>query len=117
MPVYINITNPMDLAGDADSKRFKFALDRLLLDENIDSLVLTPLLQTSNLDAGIVEVVINASQQMKKPMVLVTIGGDYTENNRKIIEEGGVPTYTSLYVATKALAKLTWYAMNHYQRE
>ena len=117
MPVYINIANPMDLAGDADSKRFKFVLDRLLLDENVDSIVLTPLMQTSNLDAGIVEVVINASQQMKKPIVLVTIGGDYTENNRKIIEEGGVPTYTSPYVATKALAKLTWYAMNHYRRE
>lgn len=117
MPVHVNIANPLDLAGDADSQLFKFAIDELMNDDNVDSLVLTPLMQTVSLDAGLIDVIAKASEQMRKPIIVVTIGGDYTENNRKLIEESGVPTYTSSYVATRALAKLTWYAMNHYQRE
>lgn len=117
MPVHVNITNPLDLAGDADSQLFKFAIDELMNDENVDSLVLTPLMQTVSLDAGLIDVISKASEQMKKPIIVITIGGDYTENNRKLIEESGVPTYTSSYVGTKALAKLTWYAKNHYQRD
>lgn len=117
MPGHVNIANPLDLAGDADSARFKTAIDNLMTDENVDSLILTPLMQTVSLDAGLIDIINKASELMKKPIIVVTIGGDYTENNRKLIEEGGVPTYTSPYVATKALSKLTWYALNHYQRD
>lgn len=117
MPVHVNVANPLDLAGDADSQLFKFAIDELMNDKNVDSLILTPLMQTVSLDAGLIDVIAKASEQMKKPIVVMTIGGDYTENNRKLIEESGVPTYISSYVATRALAKLTWYAKNHYQRD
>jgi acyl-CoA synthetase (NDP forming) len=48
-------------------------------------------------------------------MVVVTIGGSYTEQARTLLENGGVPTYTSPYVATGALAKLVWYA-KYYER-
>jgi len=115
MPMHVNITNPLDLAGDADVKRFELAIEYLLTEENVDIIILTPLMQTISLDASIVDLIVKKSQQMIKPMVVVTIGGSYTEQARTLLENGGVPTYTSPYVATGALAKLVWYA-KYYER-
>jgi acetyl coenzyme A synthetase (ADP forming)-like protein len=110
VPQYVNITNPLDLAGDADSARYKAALDLLMADDSIDSIICILLLQTVSLDPRVVDVVIAASEQRKKPVIAISIGGEYTRTNRAILESSGVPTYTSPYVASRALAKLTWYS-------
>ncbi|MEM3369705.1 MAG: CoA-binding protein [Candidatus Micrarchaeia archaeon] len=115
MPMHVNISNPLDLAGDADVARFRIALEEMFKDKNVDMLVLTPLMQTASLDASIIDLIASYSQKMEKPMVVVTIGGDYTEQNRVLLENGGVPTYTSPYVAAKALSKLAWYS-NKYSK-
>ena len=116
MPMHVNISNPLDIAGDADAKRFEIAIDQLLSEEKVDIILLTPLLQTVSLDASIVDLIVKKSQQMIKPIVVITIGGSYTEQARTLLENGGVPTYTSPYVATGALAKLVWYS-KYFQRE
>jgi acyl-CoA synthetase (NDP forming) len=113
MPMHVNITNPLDLAGDADVKRFQVAIESLLNDENVDILVLTPLMQTISLDSSIVDLLIRESQSKSKPMIVITIGGSYTEQARTLLENGGIPTYTSPYVGIGALSKLVWYS-NYY---
>ncbi|MCX8202645.1 MAG: CoA-binding protein [Candidatus Micrarchaeota archaeon] len=110
MPMHVNITNPLDLAGDADASRFRQALEALYADENVDIIILTPLMQTVHLDPSIIDLIVSYSQKMEKPISVITIGGSYTEQNRALLENGGVPTYTSPYVATKAISKLAWYA-------
>ena len=44
-PSYAVIKNPMDLAGDADNKRFEVALRNTLLDSNVDAVLLIMLFQ------------------------------------------------------------------------
>ena len=113
MPGHVNMGNPLDLAGDADAKRFEFALNHVMDDPNVDSIIVIPLLQTVSLGPEVIDVVINASAKRKKPILAISIGGKYTENNRTVLENGGVPTYSSPYVAIRALAKLTWYSKIH----
>ncbi|MEM2174325.1 MAG: CoA-binding protein, partial [Candidatus Micrarchaeia archaeon] len=108
-PPYVNVRTPLDLAGDANSERYKIALSALLNDENVDSIIVISLYQTVSLDPTVNDVIISASNERKKPIIVISIGGEYTRYNRKIIEDNGVPTYTSPYVAAGALAKLTWY--------
>jgi len=110
MPQHVNITNPLDLAGDADKERYEKALDALLADDNIDSVIVIPFFQTIVLDEKVIPVIEKAAQQKKKPIIGLTIGGTYTEMARAQMEASGIPTYSSPYVATKALAKLLWYA-------
>jgi acetyl coenzyme A synthetase (ADP forming)-like protein len=109
LPSYVNIANPLDLAGDADSERYALALSLLLNDNNVDSIIVILLFQTVSLDSSVNDVVIAVSNQHKKPIIVLSIGGEYSTYNRKILEEQGIPTYTSPYVATGSLAKLTWY--------
>lgn len=110
LPPYVNITNPLDLAGDADTQRYKFALDLLMNDENVDSIISILLFQTVSLDSSVNDAIISASQQRKKPIITISIGGEYTKTNKVILESSGVPSYSSPYVASRSLAKLTWYA-------
>jgi len=113
LPGHVNIGNPIDLAGDATAKRFEFALNHVLDDPNVDSIIVVPLLQTVSLGPDVINVVINASSKRLKPILAISIGGRYTENNRTVLENGGVPAYSSPYVAIRALAKLTWYSKIH----
>jgi acetyl coenzyme A synthetase (ADP forming)-like protein len=109
-PPHVNIGNPLDLAGDADKERYEYALELLMDDDNVDSIITIILFQTVSLDASVNDVIIAASQKRKKPIIAISIGGEYTKKNKVILESAGVPTYTSPYVATGALSKLTWYA-------
>lgn len=108
-PPHVNVANPLDLAGDADKERYAYALDLLVNDDKVDSIIAILLFQTVSLDASVNEAVIAASKRRKKPIIVISIGGEYTKKNRVILESNGIPTYTSPYVAAGALAKLTWY--------
>lgn len=109
LPSHVNIANPLDLAGDADADRYKLALDLLLEDRNVDSIIAILLFQTISLGPEVVDVIIAANEQRKKPILGITIGGEYATTNRKILESSGIPMYSSPFVAARALAKLTWY--------
>ncbi|MEM2974464.1 MAG: hypothetical protein QW112_02460 [Candidatus Micrarchaeia archaeon] len=109
LPPYVNISNPLDLAGDADTARYKMALDLLMVDENIDAIIVILLFQTISLDSSVNNVVLSAAAQNRKPIIAISIGGQFTSINKQILESNGVPTYSSPEVAVGALAKLTWY--------
>lgn len=109
MPSYVNISNPLDLAGDADAERYKTALDLLMVDESIDAIVIILLFQTISLDSSVNKIIISAAEQHRKPIIALSIGGQLTGMNKQILESNGVPTYSSPTVAIDALAKLTWY--------
>jgi len=109
LPSYVNISNPLDLAGDADTERYKFALDLLMVDENIDAIIVILLFQTISLDSSVNKIVLSAAEQNRKPIIVLSIGGQFTNMNKQILESSGVPTYSSPAIAVNALSKLAWY--------
>ncbi len=110
MPAIVNVRLPLDMAGDADKNRFEAALSALESDPKIDAIMAIALFQTPGADASVAAKLIEYGTKMKKPMVVVSMGGTYTKAQRQVIEKGGVPVYESPGEAAKALAALASYA-------
>ncbi len=109
LPPIINIENPLDLVGDATSGRYKICIDACMRDKNVDVLVIIVLVQTPLIATDIVDVLIEANDLKKKPIVVVSAGGEYTEVMRKNLEENGIPTYTYPEDAVRAVQQLVKY--------
>ncbi len=110
MPPIVNVRLPLDMAGDADKSRFEAALSALESDQKVDAIMAIALFQTPGADAGVAAKLIEYGTRMRKPLVVVSMGGSYTRTQRQTIEKGGVPVYESPGEAAKALAALASYA-------
>ena len=109
LPPIINITNPLDLAGDATTGRYKLCIDACMKDKNVDVLLVIVLVQTPLIATDIVDVLIEASDLKKKPIVVVSAGGEYTEVMRRNLEQNKIPTYTYPEDAVRAVQQLVKY--------
>jgi acetyl coenzyme A synthetase (ADP forming)-like protein len=115
MPPIVNIRLPLDMAGDADDKRFGDALEAVESDPNVDAIMVIALFQTPGADSKVAATLIQYGTQMKKPMVVVSIGGSYTRAHKEMMESAGVPVYDSPGDAAKSLAALVNYS--RYKKE
>ena len=84
IPIYASVGNPIDLTGDADDKRFLQVIDLCVKDKNTNSIIVLMLLQLPSISNKIPEEIAKLKAKTKKPIMVVTIGGNKTE---KKIEE------------------------------
>ncbi|MBI2084830.1 MAG: CoA-binding protein [Candidatus Aenigmarchaeota archaeon] len=105
----INVGNPLDLAGDATSGMYKTCIDAFMKDKNVDVLLVIVLVQTPLIATDIIDVLVEANDLKKKPLVVVSAGGEFTEVMRKNLEANGIPTYTFPEDAVKAVKHLVEY--------
>ena len=110
MPGLVNIANPLDLAGDADANRYRQALDLIGADRNTDMLVVIILYQTPGADPSVTREVVQKKITLSKPLLVISVGTEYTEKQAKLLEEGGVPVYDSPIAAIDSLEALFEYA-------
>lgn len=108
-PPHVNVHNPLDLVGDATTDRYRVALEICVQDEGIDAILLIALYQTPLITTDIVEVISEMHRQTKKPIVVVSTGGEFTENLSDALEESGLPTFSFPERALAAMNKLVWY--------
>lgn len=109
MPSYGNVANPLDLVADANVEMYERAIEAFMNDKNIDALVIIVLLQTPLIDERILNILVRASDDRRKPIITVSVGGEYTEAHRKMLESRGVPSYNSPKLAVKAMRRLIEY--------
>jgi acetyl coenzyme A synthetase (ADP forming)-like protein len=110
MPPIVNVRLPLDMAGDADEKRFSDALRTVEVDPNVDAIMAIALFQTPGADSKVANMLVNYAADGKKPLVVVSMGGSYTMKQTAIMGAGGVPVYDSPGVAAKALAAMINYS-------
>ncbi len=110
LPAYGNVANPLDLVADSGVEAYGKAIDVMMEDPGIDGLIIVVLTQTPPIDERIIHVLTKASDDRRKPIATISIGGTYTESYRKIMESKGVPSYNSPRAAVKAMKKLITYA-------
>ena len=103
------IKNPIDLAGDADTKRFELALEACIKDKNIDVVLAIILYQTPLITSDIVSIVSELNSLRKKPIIIVSTGGDFTELHKRNLELRGIPCYTFPSNAVKSIKALCDY--------
>ena len=108
-PQSITIHNPLDLLGDATTERYRIALTACLNEENIDSILLVALYQLPLMTEDIVDVIAKAHKQSKKPIIVVSTGGEFTEKISASLEEVGLPVFAFPEAALSSMDKLIWY--------
>ncbi len=110
MPPLVNIRNPLDLAGDADDKRYETALATITSDDNVDMIIVIALFQTPGADSRVAAKLVNFKDRTDKPMIVLSIGAEYTQMHRIMMESAGLPVYDSPSAAVRSLAELLKYA-------
>ncbi len=111
MPSYGEVHNPLDLVGDADVQRYRVALDAVGSDPNVGIILVIVLLQTSFIESDIVDAISEANVASGKPIVVCTIGGDFTEILSKMLEEDHIPAYSTPERSIKAIGALINYGV------
>jgi acetyltransferase len=101
--------NPLDLLGDANTDGYKNAIDIFSSDKNIDVIVLIVLYQTPLVSTDIVDTIIEYNDMKKKPIVVVSAGGEFTEVLKENLENNGVPNFTFPENAIRAVRHLVEY--------
>ncbi len=115
LPSSSTISNPLDLIGDADTDRYRVALETLKDDNNIDGLIviLTPQEMTKPLEvAGAVVDVKNKMKEenIKKPIVCSFVGGKSIKGAKSYLRKNGIPAYISPESAAEVLSNLYKYS-------
>jgi 3-hydroxypropionyl-CoA synthetase (ADP-forming) len=106
-PTYV-IGNPCDITGSANADDYRFAIQAFMDDPNVDIIMPWFVFQDDPLEETIVDVLASFQKEKKKPILIGAMGGPFTKNISKRIEDANVPVYLSVIewvTAAGALAK------------
>ncbi|HJS68749.1 MAG TPA: 3-hydroxypropionate--CoA ligase [Nitrososphaera sp.] len=113
-PTYvIQSGNPCDITGSANADDYRFAIQTFMDDPNVDIVMPWFVFQDDPLEETIVDVLASFQKQKKKPILIGAMGGPFTKNIAKRIEDANVPAYLSVtewVTAAGAMAK--WARVN-----
>jgi 3-hydroxypropionyl-CoA synthetase (ADP-forming) len=107
-PATYVIGNPCDITGSANSDDYKYAVQAFMDDENVDIIMPWFVFQDDPLEETIVDVLAAFQKQKRKPILVGAMGGPFTQQICKRIEDANVPTYNSVIswvTAAGSLAK------------
>lgn len=110
MPAEANIYNPVDVLGDAGADRYKFALEQVCADPNVDSIVvlLCPVAVAKSVATA--EVIVEAQKNYpEKPIFSVFMGGEGLAEGANMLTESGLPCFTFPEPAVDAINGLVYY--------
>jgi len=104
--------NPVDVLGDANSRRIEKAAELVLNDKEVDALlvILTPQAMTNVTAAA--KVVGKLAQSTKKPVLTAWLGGLAMREGIQILIDNGVATYKTPEQAVRAFMTLVDYGRN-----
>lgn len=110
LPAEAGIYNPVDVLGDAKADRFRFALDKVFKDENVDSVVLLlcPVAVTEPLETA--RVLIDFRRLYPdKTVVSAYMGGKSLAEGAALLSSSGIPCFTMPEPAVAVIAGMTSY--------
>lgn len=110
MPPAVSLANPIDLIGDADTERYELALNKILEDPNVDLVIVIILLSLSFVESNIIDVINDAKVTYGKPIIVTTVGGDFTQMMVRAMEENQIPTFPNPQRTVDAVKALMFYA-------
>ena len=116
LPEQASIINPVDVLGDASAERYKQALQILLDDPGVNSVIviLTPQAVTQPVKTA--KAILNVYRSNpKKPILAVFMGGEAVAEAVKILRNNGIPVYEFPEEAVKTVEGMVRYA--EYLRE
>ena len=108
------IGNPLDVTGSANADDYKFAIQTFLDDPEVDIIMPWFVFQDDPLEETIVNILADFQKQKKKPILIGALGGPFTQEISKRIEENNVPVYHSVLSWVTAAGSLAqWSKLTH----
>ncbi|NPV73286.1 MAG: acetate--CoA ligase [Pelotomaculum sp.] len=111
LPPESNIYNPVDVLGDAKADRYRFALEKVLADPGVDSVVVLVC------PAGVTEPLETARTMIElgkaypeKPLFAAFMGGERLHGGVRALSEAKIPCFTFPEPAISAISGLVGYA-------
>lgn len=104
------IGNPLDVTGSANADDYKFAIQTFLDDPEVDIIMPWFVFQDDPLEETIVNILADFQKQKKKPILIGALGGPFTQEISKRIEENNVPVYHSVISWVTAAGSLAQWA-------
>jgi acetyltransferase len=112
LPKTATIGNPLDIIGDADTDRYKNAINILMEDKNVNGLliILTPQEMTKPLEVAEEIVKLKEScKENRKPIVTSFVGGVSIKGAKSYLRKNGIPSYITPEAGIEALSCLYKY--------
>ena len=95
LPGEANVYNPVDVLGDARTDRYRFALNKVLDDPNVDSVLVlmcpTAVTEAEETSKAIVEA---RDNHPGKPVLAAYTGGEKLAGGAEILMKAGIPCFT-----------------------
>jgi acetyltransferase len=112
LPVCWSHGNPIDVLGDAPPDRFAKAVEIVLKDKEVDAVlvILTPQAMTD--PTATAAAVGKAATHAHKPVLAAWMGGRVVAEGVQLLNNAGIPTYTTPEKAVRAFMHLVSYARN-----
>jgi acetyltransferase len=113
LPAAANVHNPVDVLGDALADRYEFALDIVLDDPNVNSVLvlLTPQAMTQAKETAEAVVKVIEKKKKGKPVLACFLGASKVAAGVEILRRGSIPQYDSpsgCSRSTAARSKASW---------
>lgn len=110
LPAEAALYNPVDVLGDGKADRYRFALEKVLADPNVDSAVVlmcpTAVVDPVETTRAIIEV---ARKYPEKPVLGGYLGGESMAEGERLMSEAGLPCFTFPEPAIAAISGLVRY--------
>jgi len=104
------VGNPCDVTGSASAEDYRFAIQAFMDDPNVDIIMPWFVFQDDPLEETIVDVLANFQKMLKKPILVGTMGGPFTEKISRRIEDANVPVYFSVITWVTAAASIAMWS-------
>ncbi len=111
LPAMANVYNPVDVLGDAKADRYKFVIEKVVQDPNVDIvlILLTPQAMTEIEKTA--EIITDISNRTDKPVITSFMGGKRIESSLKIMCQRKVPNYAFPERAISAVEAMYKYTL------
>ena len=112
LPPFWSHGNPVDVIGDAPPKRIAKATEIVMNDKGVDAVlvIITPQAMTN--PTGTAKAISELASRGKKPILAAWLGGQSMKEGISILNDAGVPTYSTPEQAIRAFMTLVDYARN-----
>ncbi|OPY57371.1 MAG: succinyl-CoA synthetase subunit alpha [Pelotomaculum sp. PtaU1.Bin035] len=111
LPAESNIYNPVDVLGDAKADRYRFAMEKVMADQGVDSAVVL-------LCAGGVTEPVETARAIidmrkthpEKPLIAAYMGGEQITEGARVLSEAQIPCFTFPEPAISSISGLVEYS-------
>ncbi len=112
LPAFWSKSNPVDVLGDANSKRISKAVQIVLNDKDVDAVlvILTPQAMTN--PTATAKEISKLSGDTKKPILAAWLGGERMREGMQILSDAGIPVYQTPEQAVRSFMTLVSYSRN-----